>query len=121
ELGEREPPCDPPFSLKPLELALERLTSVLLRCEPTPLDALRSTTRPRGNDTPTAARRRVRDALVRVAVLAAPSLGSTPFTSRPLRFRSFLSEVFTDLAGCRPAIKPRRLCPEGYQSADRSV
>jgi len=44
ELGEREPPCDPPFSPKPLELALERLTSVLLRCEPTPLDALRSTT-----------------------------------------------------------------------------
>src|SRR5207253_492775 len=30
ELGEREPPCDPPFSPKPLELALERLTSVLL-------------------------------------------------------------------------------------------
>src|SRR5918994_120674 len=29
ELGEREPPCDPPLPPKPLQLTLERLTRVL--------------------------------------------------------------------------------------------
>jgi hypothetical protein len=41
ELGEREPPRDPPLLSKPLQLALERLACVLLGGEPTPLHTLR--------------------------------------------------------------------------------
>src|SRR5207302_4520581 len=41
ELREREPPCDPALSSKPLELTLERIARVLLGGEPTALDALR--------------------------------------------------------------------------------
>ncbi len=41
ELGEREPPRDPPLPSKPLELALERVPRVLLGGESAPLHALR--------------------------------------------------------------------------------
>jgi hypothetical protein len=40
EFGEREPARDPSLTPKPFELALERLTRILLRAEPATLDAL---------------------------------------------------------------------------------
>jgi hypothetical protein len=42
EFGERKPPCDPPLSPNPLQLAFERVTRVLLRGEPATLHALRA-------------------------------------------------------------------------------
>src|SRR5580765_6062913 len=40
ELGEREPPCDPPLPPYPIKLALERLARVLCADEPASLNTL---------------------------------------------------------------------------------
>src|SRR5712691_7154291 len=112
ELGEREPTHDPSLPPKPLELTLECVTRVLLGGEPATLDALGVAAA-----CPVTVRPQPFTALVRLSVLAAASLRSTPFASRSPPIQILPQRGLTGLSRFyRPAIKLRCPHPEWRSS-----